>query len=71
MDTEQFTGSAKATGHAQQTCSETDDKTAEPLLSLFNPASMKFPDTNLKMNVSFGIKGIKTLTPKTNKIVYT
>ena len=46
MDTEEFTGSAKATGHAQQT-SETKDKLSEPLTS-FNPASINVLDTELK-----------------------
>ena len=30
MNTEEFTGSAKATGHAQQTSSETEDKLPGP-----------------------------------------
>ena len=69
MNTEKFTGSAKATGHAQQTSSETEDKLPEPLAPLFNPASINFLDTNLKMNVSFGIKGIKMRTPKTIQLL--
>ena len=48
MDTEEFTGSAKATGHVQQTSSATEDKLPEPLTSLFNLASVNFSDTELK-----------------------
>ena len=53
MDTEEFTGSTKATGHVQQTSSETEDKLPEPLTSLFNRASVNFWDTKLKNECGF------------------
>ena len=52
IDTEEFSSSAKATGHAQQTSSETEDKLLEPLTVLFNPASITFLDTEIKACVS-------------------